>query len=472
LLRKDEKWFVKEDLSNGGYEYWPVTRADLDPHYDHAEQMLRPQRYPFDRTPYNETPKTKAYKEAAERLGMNWFLPNLAVTFANEGEDPVPGEPIREALNLHDRTRYTCRLVGECDVGCNYGSKNSLDYNYLSEAKLRHGAEIRTCCEVKTFEPRDGGYTINYAEHDPEWKSRPGDASDGYPPPTRNITADRLILSAGTLGSTFLLLKNQGSFPRLSRRLGTRFCGNGDLLTFAVRASKETGGKRVPRILDPGYGPVITSAVRVGDELDGEEGRGFYLEDAGFPEFVTWMLQVFDTPGALWRWRVVLGRLLRSWLGREPESDVGGEISQLLGKTDLSAGVLPLLGMGRDIPDGNMKLRGDKLDVDWRKRKSGPYFDRVRETSMKVARELGAKFEDNPLWYLDQVITVHPLGGCPMGRDESEGVVNSYGEVFGYPGFYIVDGSVMPGPVGPNPSLTIAALSDRFAEHIIANKKA
>ena len=31
MLRKDEKWFVKEDLHHGGYEYWPVTYDDLDP---------------------------------------------------------------------------------------------------------------------------------------------------------------------------------------------------------------------------------------------------------------------------------------------------------------------------------------------------------------------------------------------------------------------------------------------------------
>jgi cholesterol oxidase len=46
LIRKDEKWFVKEDLRNGGHEYWPVTRADLDPHYDRVEKMLGAQRYP------------------------------------------------------------------------------------------------------------------------------------------------------------------------------------------------------------------------------------------------------------------------------------------------------------------------------------------------------------------------------------------------------------------------------------------
>jgi cholesterol oxidase len=39
--------------------------------------------------------------------------------------------------------------------------------------------------------------------------------------------------------------------------------------------------------------------------------------------------------------------------------------------------------------------------------------------------------------------------------------------VFGHPGLYVADGSVMPGPVGPNPSLTIAALADRFAEGIL-----
>ena len=51
-----------------------------------------------------------------------------------------------------------------------------------------------------------------------------------------------------------------------------------------------------------------------------------------------------------------------------------------------------------------------------------------------------------------------------MGRDAGEGVVDPYGNVFGYPGLHIADGSVMPGPVGPNPSFTIAALADRFAD--------
>jgi cholesterol oxidase len=88
-----------------------------------------------------------------------------------------------------------------------------------------------------------------------------------------------------------------------------------------------------------------------------------------------------------------------------------------------------------------------------------------------LAEELGADFRENPLWWLNKVITVHALGGCPMGRDEREGVVDSYGRVFNYPGLHIADGSVMPGPVGPNPSLTIAALADRFADAIVEGRE-
>jgi cholesterol oxidase len=123
--------------------------------------------------------------------------------------------------------------------------------------------------------------------------------------------------------------------------------------------------------------------------------------------------------------------------------------------------------MGRDIPDGRLFLRGGRLDLDWKREKSGPYFERLRTTSRGFAHALGGRFADNPIWFLRRVITVHPLGGAPMGRFPGEGVVDPYGSVFGYPGLYVADGSVMPGPVGPNPSLTIAALADRFADRIL-----
>ena len=137
--------------------------------------------------------------------------------------------------------------------------------------------------------------------------------------PERELTCDRLVLSAGTLGSTYLLLKSRAAFPGLSPRLGTRFGGNGDLLTFALGAD---------RPLDAHRGPVITSALHVPDELDGGEGRGFYVEDAGYPEFVSWLVQATQGPGALWRFRRVAARLVFGLLRHEPEVDLSAEVSR------------------------------------------------------------------------------------------------------------------------------------------------
>jgi cholesterol oxidase len=461
FIRKDENWFVQEDMSDGGYEYWPVNRADLDPHYDRVEKMLKLQQYPFEHEPYASTPKTIAFKEAAEANGLEWFLPKLAVSFSNEGRPPVPGEAIVEELpNLHGRTRTTCQLCGECDVGCNYGSKNTLDYNYLTHAQ-HHGAEIRTLADVRRIGPRaDGhGYDVLYADLGEHPES----------PVTYELTCDHLILSAGTLGTTNLLLKNRSAFPALSRKLGSRFCGNGDLLTLALNTTKVTDGVRAPRIVDPGYGPVITSTARMPDASDpGGSGRGFYLQDAGFPQHLAWILHVISAPKQLWRWRDGAAYLVKNWLSKDADTDVTGHIADLMLPSELSSGGLPLLGMGRDVPDGRMFLRKGQLDIDWRKASgSDEYFTRLRNTSRDFATALGGRFADNPLWFLRRVITVHPLGGAPMGRHAGEGVVDAYGNVFGHPGLHIADGSVMPGPTGPNPSFTIAALADRFADQII-----
>jgi len=286
--------------------------------------------------------------------------------------------------------------------------------------------------------------------HEPESE---GSKTDTSALPLRTITADRLVLAAGSLGSPYLLLK---SFPGLSKALGSRWCGNGDLLGFLTRA---------PTPLDPDFGPVITSRIR----YEGDAGRGFYIEDGGYPTFVSWMLEASQVSGNVSRAVRFLYRLLRNRLTASPVSNVSAELAQLLGECKTSSGTLPLLGMGRDVPDGNLSLRDGYLQCDWTIKTSRRYYESVKRSMQDLGDVLGARFESQPLWYFRRVVTVHPVGGCPLGRNADEGVVDPYGQVFGYPGLSVADGSVMPGPVGPNPSLTIAALADRFAEWTILN---
>ena len=453
LLRKDEHWFVQDDpLPGGGYESWPVTRADLDPHYDEVERMLGATPYPLDAPGYG-APKTHAMRDAAAELGLSWQLPPLAVSFAPApGAAPGQGLPIADPSygNLHGRPRSTCRLCGECDIGCNVGAKNTLDHNYLSAAR-HYGADLRPGHEVLAIRPgQAGGYEVDYIRHDPQDPGRP----PAKPPPVQIITCDRLVLAAGTFGTTYLLMRNRPYLPRLSPALGTRFSSNGDVLSFLVRARDRN---RV-RPLEASRGPVITSAIRLGDEHDGpgETGRGAYLEDGGYPAFVDWLVEAADMPGDTRRLARFALERMRAILARRPDTGLSAEISDLIGTDALSVGSLPLLGMGRDVPDGLLWLSGNRLDLSWKAATSEAYFARVLATMRRVAAVLGARYVDNPMWLRKRIITAHPVGGAPMGRDRSVGVCDGYGEVFGYPGLYIADGAAMPGPVGTNPSLTIA----------------
>ncbi|HEX9994297.1 MAG TPA: GMC family oxidoreductase [Acidimicrobiales bacterium] len=450
LLRKDEKWFVREDRRRPGYEHWPVTREDLDPCYQRAEDVLSP-----NVLPYPDTPKAVAMRDAAARMGADFDLAPIAVSFGAGVGEPLLGAP----PNLHGATRFGCRMCGECDVGCNFGSKNTVDLTYLSAAaRASVPAIIRDRCEVRRFAPVPGGWSVSYVHHSPD---NEGVHLDTSRLPERTVRCKVLVLSAGTLGSTYLLLRNRSALRGLSPQVGTRFCGNGDLLGFVSRSRSH--------VLDPANGPVITTRIRVADEADGGERgvRGYYVEEGGYPEFANWIVETSTISNPVARALRMGWNMAWSKLRGVPKSQIGVQLSSLVGDGRWSAGSMPLLGMGRDVADGRMRLRRGWLDVDWTTATSWAYFERVRATQMAIARALDADFVDNPSRLLRRVVTVHPLGGCPMGRDRDEGVVDDHGEVFGHPGLFVADGSVMPGPVGANPSLTIAALAERFSERMI-----
>ncbi|MFZ1411813.1 MAG: GMC family oxidoreductase [Micropruina sp.] len=462
LLRKDEKWFVHDSpLPGGGYENWPIGREDLEPHYDAVEKMIHP-----TPSPYPDIPKARALREAAQALGLEVFHPPLAIDFASSpGAAAGPKQVIETPYygNLHNVTRLSCRLCGECDIGCNEGSKSTLDHNYLSAASF-HGADLRTSCEVTSIVPlREGGYAVGYVRYEPD-----SDAEGHRVRSRHKIHCNQLFLAAGALGTTSLLLRNRVNLPLLSRALGTRFCGNGDLLTFAMGAQSDTSTHH-PRVIDGSYGPVITTSIRVPDSVDGtgREGRGYYVQEAGFPEFANWLIETAQVTSSLQRAAKIARDLLLYRLRGLNESTISAEVAQAIGHGRLGASSLPLLGMGRDVADGRVVLSDGELDVIWSTFTSTKYFAEMRGTMRELSDTLHADFHDNPLWWTNRVVTVHPLGGAPMGRSAHEGLVDRWGEVFGYPGLYVVDGASMPGPVGPNPALTIAAVADRAVQHTL-----
>ena len=139
------------------------------------------------------------------------------------------------------------------------------------------------------------------------------------------------------------------------------------------------------------------------------------------------------------------------------------------GKT---AELLPFLGMGTDAADGVMKLKDEELDLQWDSKNSRRMFREMERALKKLTRGIGGTYITSPLWKWParKLLTAHPLGGCRMADSMKEGVVNQYGEVWGYPNLYIADGSIIPKALSVNPSMTIAALAERISEHIVMGR--
>ena len=127
--------------------------------------------------------------------------------------------------------------------------------------------------------------------------------------------------------------------------------------------------------------------------------------------------------------------------------------------------------MGRDVPDGRLYLDSQAsskwMDSTWTVETSTAYFDHVKTQMQRVADALNGRFEVNPHYLLNRVITVHSLGGSPMADDPDQGVVDRFGA--GPRRARAVRrrrrGDARAGR--PNPSLTIAA----FARWMCANMR-
>jgi cholesterol oxidase len=445
MLEKPEDWFTQPIPDGSGNEEWSFGPTDLADHYEALKQVLNVGTLPDELHAYS--PKTARLRG----LGGTELAP-LAVRFSGVN-GPAKGValPLAPYGNIHGEVeRTTCTMCGECDVGCNSGAKSSMDHTYLSMA-ADAGAEICVRTEVREIRrcTDDSGHLFDvvYVIHRDD--ECPG-VERKEPLREHHIKAKRVVLAAGTLGSTLLMLRSKDALGLgETAPIGTRFCGNGDLLGFALPGSDDT-------TLPPSGGPVITTYRQFNDD-----DRRILVQDGGLPNLHTWGWSGEDI-------RKLLGKLIKEWVERtvaEHRPGIAPEVEQHL--FDWPGGwPLPLLGMGADIPDGTLTLiepERVRMACSWRIKRSRPHFDEVRRQMRSVSKHLGASFFVNPQLLLKKVITVHPLGGCPADTSEVEGVVDSYGRVRGVPGLWITDGSVMPGPVGANPSLTIAAFARRAA---------
>ncbi|WP_437931544.1 GMC family oxidoreductase [Sorangium sp. So ce291] len=419
---------------------WPpeITYKELRPYYAKVRDMLGVRPIPSQQL----TARARLLQRASAKLGHGDRFTSvpLGMTFDeswNYGlDDPLGHQHSKSFVNQQGQRQGTCVHLGNCDIGCDVRAKNTLDLNYIPLAE-RHGAEVRPLHIVRRIEPDGTGYRVYFDRIDGE-RLIPG-----------SVRAEKVVLAAGSLGTTELLLRCRDEYrtvPNISRRLGKHWSPNANFLTPATYPD----GDQVKQ----GIGPTITSGL---DFLDGSvNGQRFSIQDDGFPNVLLNAMRAELASPALRPVAWLLERRLARGLDEE----------------NPTRNVMVWLGQGIDAADGELRLSRrfakpweQGLDLKWRVDRSKELADTILEMHRRLSEATGGQLHVPLFWRLLRgMISVHPLGGCGMGRSRAEGVVDHAGRVFGYKNLFVADGAIFPGAAGSNPSMTIGALSERIAD--------
>ena len=360
-------------------------------------------------------------------------------------------------------------LCGDCCAGCNVGAKTTTALTYLPAA-ARDGAQIFTRVEVRSVtKQKDGRWRINIATR-PEsgWETRMA------------LTANVVVLGAGTLGSTEILLRSRTEGLALSEHLGARFTTNGDALANAYNNDRPVNsvgvGYPAKAHTEP-VGPAVAGLVDLRRTEKLEDGLA--LVEASIPSGAAALLPALFAAGG-----PLIGRDTDFSLADELDEAGRALVSLIAGAYQGAVrNTQTFLAVGHDSGLGRMRLEADKLVIDWAGAAQDPVFQRIEETFMRATAATGGTYMKNPLSLRlmgGNLLTVHPLGGCAMGNDRTTGVVNHKGQVFDggptaapgavHEGLYVCDGAVLPRSLGVHPLLTITALAERAMIHLARDR--
>jgi len=404
-------------------------KNELAPFYPLAKKMLGTARNP------RQEIGDVALEGLAKQIGKeaDYELTEVAVFFG-EPEKEVP-DPF---FNGDGPARKGCNFCGGCMTGCRFDAKNTLDKNYLYLARKK-GAEIQSqskVTDIQSLGSEEGadGYRILYQSSTSLFKSK------------KSVTAKGVIFSAGVLGTLPLLhdLKKK-SLPNLSDQIGMRIRTNSESLVGVTTFDKKT---------------VFSDGIAIGSILHTDQYSHLepvrYASGSGF-----WRLMLMPMVSGS-NFLIRLGKLLFDLL-KHPIKNL-----RVFTVWDFAKRTQILLFM----QTLNSTL---KFSRGWFGLKSAMEAGTAPTAFIPEAQDLVKKYakivNGKPVALLTETFagiptTAHILGGCVMGRDVSEGVIDKDNKVFGYQNMYVCDGSAMSANPGVNPSLTITAISERAMSKI------
>jgi cholesterol oxidase len=423
-------------------------KSVLQPHYTTARRMLGVTRNP------HLWQADEVLMEIAEELGTQAsFQPTeVSVFFGNNGHGE--GEEVPDPFfGGEGPARRTCIQCGGCMVGCRHNAKNTLEKNYLYLAE-KWGAQIWSERDARRIIPLPAGQPDG-ARYEVIYRS----STAWLYKPEQRVRARSVVVSAGTLGTLRLLFRcrdESRTLPKISPRLGDMVRTNSEALLGATSREKRIDYSKGIAITSIFHGDAVTAIEPVRYSAGSSLMRflaGPLVESGGSipSRLFRTVKKIFARPVDFLRTHVLPGWAQRTTI---------------------------LLVMQTE--DNFIRLRlGRHLFTLWRSNLvSEPADERTIPTNIpighQVTRSFASKIGAAPAGTITEGVlnipmTAHILGGVPFGRDDREGVIDIDCQVHNYPGLYVVDGSIMPGNPGVNPSLTITALAE-YAMSRIPNK--
>jgi len=405
------------------FDGWPagITREAMEPWYRRVADQIAPSPVPA------ALPRTEALARAASQMGAEAVRLPLAMEWPESNPAARPESVGAGRADGRGSASSRRGALAAWLRGGNTARKRPLDRTYLGRAE-EHGAMVRPLCEATVIEPFEGGFQVGCRAR---VNGRFGRCA---------LTARRVILAAGTLNTVRLLLRCRDrlrTLPRIGPALGRRFSTNGDLGALLV------GPRELERADD---GPPVTAWIDLW-----RTDRMFLMETGFIPLPAGGLMSVLEAAGGFWR---------RGLLRPAPAETTAKTNRPMFWNVAVmgaepGAGRLLLNRRGRLV-----HLRDPRPGADFAARR----VRRLRE----LADALGAGLlVPPPPLTRHWPVTLHPLGGAAMADSPMQGVTNPFGEVFGYPGLYVADGSLLPGPTGVAPSMTIAAAAERVVDHLV-----
>ena len=411
-----------------------LTQAALAPHYDMAKRML-------GRTHNPHHARMDDYlRHTAERMGAGHTFGTVpsGIFYGNATEQTVP-DPFFDG---EGPPRTSCRACGECLTGCPYGSKNSLDFNYLYLA-AKKGAKVLPDQKVTALRPLpEGGYSIESQNpHTGALES--------------SLRARHVVVAAGAVGSMELLFRCRETLrtlPHVSRQLGHVVRTNSESIVAVLSKNLD---ERLSR-----NGPAISTHFHPDEHTHITQNRfgpgydfmkytcGPMIDDAN--PLRRALRTLFDR-------RLLSQALAPNWHDRISCLTVMQDHDNQL---RFSYGPTIYQGFRRGLRSHSVPGR------------EAPVYLPVANAAARTFAEVSG---GDPVSFFTESLanmstTAHVLGGCAMGTSPDDGVIDARHEVFGHPGLYVVDGSAIPANVGVNPSLTITAVAERFASLVPAHQ--